>query len=181
MAGVLDTSFGTSGVATTDLGDGFYGANGLAMDSSGNVLVATSDTSVSNAGDFMVVRFTSAGVFDTTFGFYGVARTDFWGGADRPSDLVVLPDSSILVGGSTVQPTDAGGAYEFAFARYTSAGVLDSTFGSGGRYSGELGNDFLGMALTAQGEIVVDGLGALTPDDGGPAEYYMDLARFVCP
>jgi uncharacterized delta-60 repeat protein len=66
----------------------------------------------------------AAGDLDPTFGVGGIVQDAALGGA---SDVLVLPDGRILVSGSTnVDPS------AFAIGRYTSAGALDATFGSGG-------------------------------------------------
>ena len=57
-AGTVDTTFGTAGIATTDTGS----ASDVAVDSADGILVAgTAGTSIN------LLRFTSAGVLDTTF------------------------------------------------------------------------------------------------------------------
>src|SRR5262245_721285 len=71
----------------------------------------------------------AAGDLDPTFGNGGKVITDFANGSgfnsDGASAVAVQSDGKIVVAG--------GSDGDFALARYTSAGFLDPTFGSGGR------------------------------------------------
>ena len=75
------------------------------------------------------MRFSTGGVLDTTFGTNGVVKSSIsaaspYGGILNA--LVIDSSGRIIVGGFTTGP------YKFLLARYTSAGVLDNTFGSSG-------------------------------------------------
>ncbi len=66
--GTLDTSFGTRGRVTTDIGTGSADrANAVAIDGSGNIVVAgrSSSDGMNSNNDFVVVRDTSTGALDT--------------------------------------------------------------------------------------------------------------------
>jgi|HubBroStandDraft_6_1064221.scaffolds.fasta_scaffold13289_4 uncharacterized delta-60 repeat protein len=73
---------------------------------------------------------TQGGALDTTFGNAGQVTTDFFGGTDQGSFVLIQSDSKILTGGSAV---DASGNMDFALARYNPDGSLDSTFGTNGK------------------------------------------------
>jgi uncharacterized delta-60 repeat protein len=62
-----------------------------------------------------------------------------------------------VVGGSTTNLDDTT---DFALARYSSNGTLDSTFGTGGKVKTTFGNfDFVGaLALQSDGKIVAVGM-----------------------
>src|ERR1700687_2423342 len=89
------------------------------------------------------------GDLDTTFGTFatdmrqpaGVARTFFGANstvsADRANAIGIQSTGKIIAGGST-QPTGRGS--DFALARYTTAGLLDTTFGPG--MTGKVTTDF---------------------------------------
>jgi len=79
---------------------------------------------------FAVMRFTSAGVLDTTFaGGSGVAITDIDTGLfDFALAAAVQPDDSIIAGGSS----GLAGQGVVALVRYDKFGALDPGFGSGG-------------------------------------------------
>ncbi len=178
-AGTLDTSFGVlnipgtahTGFAFANLNPidpltGFPGPfNGIVgdvtVDPSGNILV----TGRGN-GDFITVRFTPAGVLDTTFGVKGVSTVPFnigGGNVDTAEAIAVQPNGKIVLVGEAQTGTAAGPVY--AVARLTSSGVLDTTFGVGGKETFAVNNptgSVLGIAahsvnFTTGGKILVVG------------------------
>src|SRR5438874_7251503 len=76
-AGELDTTFGTGGTATYSFG-GTNALHDVAVQSDGKVVtVGQAPTTGPQANqDFAVVRFTSSGTLDTSFGSGGTVRTD---------------------------------------------------------------------------------------------------------
>ena len=153
--GSLDTDFGgdadgnnvKDGYVTTPIGSGVNSINEVAVLADGKILAAgISDN------DFALVRYTANGSLDTGFGTGGKVTTDI-GGADKIEGMAVLSDGKIVAGGHS------GG--DFALARYTSTGVLDTGFGTGGKVTTAIGSgsDY-GYAMTVQsddGKIVVAG------------------------
>jgi uncharacterized delta-60 repeat protein len=96
--------------------------------------------------DFALVRYNANGSLDNSFGTGGVVLTDFAGSSDQAKSMVVLPGGGILVGGwATVS-----GLPRFAVAKYTSAGILDSSFGASA--NGKISTSF--SAGYARGESV---------------------------
>src|SRR2546427_290790 len=70
-SGSLDTTFGSGGKVTTAIGGGDEWGSAVAIDGSGRIVVAgTSDNGTGN-DDFAVVRYTTSGSLDTTFGSGG--------------------------------------------------------------------------------------------------------------
>ena len=171
--GTLDTSFGTLGMVTTQIGFGDAFSFGIGLLSDGRIVLAGySETTQDH--DFTVACYTSNGTLDQTFGNGGIVATDFTGNTDDiPYTLAVQPDNKIVVGGhSGIYPT-----FNFALARYTTAGQLDQTFGSGGKVLTPVAHDSLGYALAiAGGKITLAGAVASDqkPFDFGVARY---LAR----
>ncbi len=169
--GSLDTSFGTNGLVRTNLGGGTDSASSAALQPDGKIVVAGS----SDAGgtvDFAVARYNPNGSLDTSFGTNGFVLTNL-GGTDVGSSMVLQSDGKIVVGGSS----DAGGPFDFALARYTTAGVLDTSFGTNGFVFTNFGgvdaiNDIL---VQSDGKIVAGGqtLG------GGTTNFA--LARYLIP
>lgn len=99
----------------------------------------------------------AAGDLDTSFSGSGVALAGFASGAnDAARDLLVQPDGKILVAGTTV----VSGYTQFAAARFTSSGNLDTGFDTDGLVTYQVGslNDAAeAMAITADGEIILAG------------------------
>jgi uncharacterized delta-60 repeat protein len=168
--GTLDTTFGTSGVVTTAIGNGDAFSFGIGLLSNGRIVLAGySETTQDH--DFTVACYNSNGTLDQTFGNGGVAALDFFGGTDDIAyALAVQRDDKIVLGGHSGLYPD----FNFALARYDSTGQLDQTFGSGGMVLTALASTSHGYAMTFQGsKIVLAGAaaGSLSPFDFGVARY----------
>ena len=143
--GSSDTTFGNNGSVISPVGgnDANYA---VAIDSQGRIYTAGTQ-----GGDFIVNRLRSDGTFDPKFGGRGHAATDMGAADDTAYGLVVLPDGSAVLGGSSNNA--------MAFAKFTANGDLDTTFGTGGRRSFAVGtSDVIGaLSLDHQGRIVAAG------------------------
>jgi uncharacterized delta-60 repeat protein len=124
--GSLDTTFGGTGKVTTDHGGGANNS-AYAVTMSGTNIVVAGTENVSGNLDFMVARYTTAGVLDPTFGTLGVTTTGFSGGNDVARAVAVDASGNIVVGGYANNGSDD----DFAIARFTSGGALDTTFVGG--------------------------------------------------
>jgi len=121
--GALDTTFNTTGIQSDDLGFGL-GVAAMAVQADGKILLAGTDTDTSQ---MFVVRYNTNGTRDTAFGTNGIAETVFPQSATANDVGVARSNEDIvLVGATGATNTDA------AFARFTPAGVLDTTFGPSG-------------------------------------------------
>ena len=151
-SGVLDTSFGTAGVTTTAIGTS-ASINSIALDSQGRIIVGGRAT-IGGAGKFVVARYTSNGVLDTSFGTAGLTPTTI-GDSASINSIALDSQGRIVAGGSDT----IGGANEFALARYTSSGVLDASFGTAGVTTTLIGTsaNINSIALDSQGRIVASG------------------------
>src|SRR5262249_16435513 len=85
---------------------------------------------------------------DTTFGSGSGFVTS---SSSFVSSLVIQPDGKIVIAGGTYVPS---GTTAF-LARYYPKGSLDSTFGTGGIVNGPTSYALVGVALQADGKIVV--------------------------
>lgn len=121
--GNLDTSFSANGQVTTAYGTDAQ-VDAVAMQ--GNKIVA-GGMATKATEDMALVRYTSGGNLDGTFGRNGRVRIDF-GDDDAIEDLVVLGNGKILAVGVAEAP---GGNGRFGIVRFTPDGKLDKTFGGG--------------------------------------------------
>jgi uncharacterized delta-60 repeat protein len=129
QAGSLDTTFGTGGTVTTAFPDGVAGVGAFEY-SNGDIVAVAQVDFVNNVGTGIgLVRYTSAGELDTTFGTDGITVTTFAGIAFDPFGFAVRKNGDILIGGVA---TTTSGLNKFGLARYTSNGILDTTFGTNG-------------------------------------------------
>jgi uncharacterized delta-60 repeat protein len=156
VSGMLDATFGSTGVVTTPIGSGSAFANSIAIQSDGKILMAGHADNGSD-WDFTVVRYTISGTLDTAFGNTGVVTTPVGFSEDFADGLAIQPDGKIVVvGGSAHNDSD----FDFAVVRYTAAGTLDNTFGSSGIVTTPIGpgRDIArAVAVQADGRIVVAG------------------------
>jgi uncharacterized delta-60 repeat protein len=100
ITGTPDINFSTDGKLTTDLGGVADKATDLAIQPDGNILVSASGGN----GDFMVIRYLSAGNIDPTFGNSGIYSKDFDGRPDFANSLQ-LRSGNIYLGGRTFNTT----------------------------------------------------------------------------
>ena len=133
--GGLDPNFGSMGIASHNVG--ITSTVGLVVQSDGKSVIAGIAGAVGSQV-FAVTRYNADGSLDSTFGDNGVVNTSF-GGDDTPSAVTLLANGDILVAGtSTTTINGQTSGSQFALAEYTSAGILDTTFGGG-----------TGMAMTS--------------------------------
>ena len=96
----------------------------LAIQSDGRILIGNHTA----GGDFGVVRITSAGNVDSSFGNDGLAVADF-GGDDDADAILLQPTGEILVVGTSL----AGTTGSVTLAALSSSGALIEGFGEGGK------------------------------------------------
>jgi uncharacterized delta-60 repeat protein len=162
--GELDTGFSGDGKMTFDIGMD-QERMGFAIGGDGKPVVA-GRTESGPTRDFFVERFLKAGGIDTAFGGGdgdGIVTTDFVGGTDEPAAVFVQGNGKILVSGQA----DVGPQLRVALARYTAAGILDTTFGGGdGKVTTHADDLADGRAIAVQpnGKIVVVGLSGVEGD-----------------
>lgn len=181
--GTLDGSFGTGGKVTTPIGVTVLGKNkkvivvpedeaaGLALDAAGRPVLAGYTTGTSGARNAALVRYTTAGRLDTTFGGTGKVVTDL-GGSDEGRTVAIQPDGKLVLAGKAYAGSTTG--YDFVLARYTAAGALDTSFGASGKVltalaAGTTEDVAIALALQADGRIVA----------GGYASPGVALARYL--
>ena len=170
--GTLDSSFS---------GDGFRGwccvpsyAAAVEMQTNGKFVVVGSIGVFSHTPRFFVARLKPDGTRDSSFSSDGQLQTRF-GAEAKGLDVAVQADGRVVVAGSV-------GAFrhsDFALARYTASGKLDTTFSSDGKrrmdFSGGA-DEALGLVIQPNGRIVVAGFAAPLhhPSDGdfGLARYH---------
>jgi uncharacterized delta-60 repeat protein len=137
--GQLDQTFGTNGITRLDLGTGGVDGTAFRGDTSwgltllsGDDLLVVGGKLADGAGrtdiDYAVVKLTSNGTLDTTFGTNGLATLDVGKGTDGPRTAIVQPDGKIVVSGHT---SDAGVVTTVLF-RLLPNGQFDSSFGTNG-------------------------------------------------
>lgn len=95
------------------------------------------------------------GRLDATFGTGGAATANFATGIDYAWSIDAQPDGKVVTAGVAV-----GTNQDFAVARWTANGTLDSTFGSGGKVTTAIGtsNEFAkSVRVQSDGKILAGG------------------------
>ncbi len=184
--GSSDTTFGTKGKWVKNF-DGFDdSATGLAVDSSGRIVAVghaniNGPMSSHDGWNGVIVRLTSKGAVDTTFGSNGIAATfDVGGGEDQFRSAAIQPDGKIVVTG---RGTLAGNLPDILTARYNSNGTLDTTFnGVGWKLTDVYGGGDVGTTGFIQfdqtcscSKLVVS---ATAPSGPAPSPIYIAGIRF---
>lgn len=160
--GVLDTSFDGDGLVMTAIGSSADQAMAVAIQTDGKIVLAGTSYNGSNF-DFAVVRYTKAGALDTTFSGDGKATAAIGSGDDVAWAVAVQSDGKIVVAGRSHN----GSNQDIALARFTSAGVLDTTFSSDGKLTTAVGagdDVAYGVVVQGDGKMVAAGYSANATD-----------------
>ena len=164
--GKIDRSFGKRGSVVTDLG-GDDKASSVAVQPDGKVVLA--GRGANEDDDWAMLRYTSDGKLDKSFGDAGITANDLTGGEDYATGILLQKDGGIVLGGvaqiGSVLCTTSDNymtscdRFAFALARYTPDGELDERFGDGGQMVYELDDDSGGHAMVEQpdGKFVMAG------------------------
>ncbi len=159
--GSLDTSFDTDGKVYTSIHNNFDIALAVAVQSDGKIVAGGYTNNWQF--NFVLVRYNPDGSLDTGFGVGGKVETPF--GDTYHSfirDIAILSNGKIVAAGSANVTTD------FAVARYRSNGLLDTSFGMGGKVTTAMGasSDYInGVAVQSDGRIVAAGTATLGGND----------------
>jgi uncharacterized delta-60 repeat protein len=157
--GTLDSTFGTSGIVTNDVQTGSDDVvYSIAIQADGKIILAgySDDGSNKNAA---LIRLNTNGTLDTSFGTSGKVLTDFiTGRADEIKTVKIHSLTGNIVVGGTSSLTSTNS--QAIIARYTSTGLLDTTFNTTGKIlldddsgSGTYFNVIEDLAVKSNGKI----------------------------
>lgn len=173
--GSKDTSFGVNGLVSVNFG---AVSNNLLLSedriecikiqSDGKIFAVGFTSNISETtANFGIVRLNSDGSLDSSFGINGRIITSF-GGDTVAYSIQILSDGKFIVCGNDYNDNDDNG--NLAIAKYTANGILDTSYGIGGKaetnlttlaqiFSSELQNDgkliVAGVALNATADFVL--------------------------
>jgi uncharacterized delta-60 repeat protein len=148
--GSLKPAFGGGdGIATANFGSGSDGGIALVRMGNGTIVIA-GHALVGADYDLVLARFTPTGVLDTTFGGGDGKARLARAGNQFAGDLALVGGRLYLSG--TIDDN-------LSLVRFTTAGAVDSTFGTGGVASADFGFPSQGhnggIAVQANGKLVV--------------------------
>ena len=167
--GSLDTSFGQDGIVTTDLPNSFDdGIAAVLLQQNGQILVTgTSELLQTSNWVFALANYNPDGSLNTSFGNQGTIMTDLGITQDTGNAIALQSDGGIVVAGRT-GTTYNSSDNDFALARYTRNGFLDTSFGTDGIIITDFGYgaDFANSVLIEpDGKIVAIGSAFNGTDD----------------
>jgi uncharacterized delta-60 repeat protein len=157
--GTPDATFGNSGQVSTDFVGMEDDAFSVLLQTDGKIIAVGSANNPATYYDFAAVRYLANGSIDTSFGVAGKVSTDFGvAGFDRAQSAALQSDGRIVAAGFAISQN--GGVQNFAVARYTSNGLLDTTFGAGGKNQIDFGSccqSAYKVLLQGDGKIITVG------------------------
>lgn len=156
--GTSDTSFNGTGKLAVKVGSNCAcGANDMTIQSDGKLVAAGMRGGSKGSGaTFGLIRINTNGTLDSSFGASGQVSTNFGGSWSAAGAVAIDSFGRIVAGGNWLVATNED---YFAFTRYLSNGQLDTSFGSGGKFTaGGYGfNRIYGILIEADGKIVAAG------------------------
>jgi uncharacterized delta-60 repeat protein len=170
--GSLDSTFGTGGIVITQasLTAGPDSGRAVLAQSNGGILVAGSVFSSATGDDFALLRYTNAGVLDTSFGGGdGIVTTAVVPSADSSRAILEQPDGRIVIAGTALGTPNAPNSL-FALARYNADGSPDTSFGANGVVTTAIdagSSSGTSVAQQADGKLLVAGTMSLTTNING--------------
>jgi uncharacterized delta-60 repeat protein len=164
--GTPDPTFGRAGIATADPGGVNNGANGLALQPDGKIVVFGSTfAGLANPNFnpiFGLARFDSHGRIDAGFGTRGITVDPSSVGS--PIGIAIEPDGKIVLAGDQVHYGPSYDPYAdydtVTLSRYDADGSPDPTFGGGGTttpWTSPRGNNASAVAFASDGTFFVAG------------------------
>ncbi len=165
--GSFDTSFGTNGKVISNIGNhpnyGYgEGGNPHVIIQDDNTIVVSGTYFGSSNADFAMSRYNPNGTLDNSFGTNGTVITDFNNENDYCDSMILQNDGKIILAGASSLLTELS---NFGVARYNIDGTLDTTFGTNGKISLNLGSQFYtntddtgkSIKLQSSGKLVLGG------------------------
>jgi uncharacterized delta-60 repeat protein len=177
LDGSLDGAFGVAGKTAVGVtGYSLCWLTAIAVQSDGKI-VGAGGCNDATSGHFALVRFQPNGMLDTTFGNGGTLINQPVARGQIESIAIDASDRILVTGQATLGANDNTGT-KYVTARYTAAGALDGSFGSGGVAAQPFANGedvAWDLALQDDGRIVVVGAAAsATSSSFGLVRYNLD-------
>lgn len=162
--GSLDTGFGVGGIVSTDLGPAYGGANCMAVQDDGKIILAGY---IGTNRIFALARYNLDGSLDSSFGIGGVVTALPSLGLNEVVGVAIQSDGKIVAAGTSIYVEN----YDIALVRYEGNGQLDTTFGNQGKVIVSKSNNsddvVNSIVLQSDGKIVISGW---MEDFGDPAK-----------
>ncbi|MBK9270321.1 MAG: hypothetical protein IPM48_01875 [Saprospiraceae bacterium] len=163
--GSYDNTFGTNGRVVTSISGTLdvMTANDVAVQNDGKIIVVGQVTSFTSGGSYVVLRYTSSGAVDQTFGNSGFVKIPITDVSNFPTDeakrVVLQNDGKIIICGAIGTSSEDG----VGIVRCNIDGSIDKSFGTNGLAITQVPGSWVGhelgvgLGLQKDGKIVVVG------------------------
>lgn len=177
-----------NGSPDTTFGNGlFFPPPGFVLDPMGGQTGSVRGVAIQNDGKLVLIgyvgenlamiRYNPNGTLDSSFGSGGKVFTDVTpGDRDRAFKVAIQPDGKIVVVGYSEHLGSQSNTFQQFVARYSSDGMLDATFGTGGIVRTTIsGQNISGnsIALQPDGKILAGGNMVTLPGSPTPSASYL--------
>jgi uncharacterized delta-60 repeat protein len=156
--GLPDETFDGDGRGVYDFGSTnstYDSAEAVTIQPDGKIILAGATSS--GGTDWALLRLTTGGIPDFSFGNNGRVTTDFNGDVDEARSVIVLPDNRIVAVGMVNTST----GLDFGMVRYTEQGVPDSSLNGNGKFLIDVSNqsqdDAQVVRRTSDGKLLIGG------------------------
>ncbi len=172
--GTLDASFDRDGKVLTDFRSTEHErASAIAIDRAGRIIVG--GTAGTDGDYFALARYRVDGSLDTSFHHDGKVLTNFRSARNEVGRALAIDHGGriVLGGWAEVERSPGVSGRQFALARYTDRGELDTTFGGDGKVL----TDFHSTENERIDALAIDRAGRIVV--GGAADDKFALARYL--
>ncbi len=153
--GAFDNTFDGNGRLATDFEAGTDVAESVAIQADGKIVAVGYGTASNGLRYIAVARYNTNGSLDTTFSGDGKLLATTAGSGGFANDVAIQPDGKILVAGGETG-SSGGVSISGVLLRYTTNGVLDTTFSGDGILDGGTSYN-TSIAVGPDNKIVVAG------------------------
>lgn len=164
--GSRDGGFGTNGVVSVNPSANIKGSGGAysvklqTIAGQERIVVGgySKDGSTS-PNKFSLMRFTSTGAIDTSFGSSGRVSTSFFGRGDLLFSIAIDSTNRIVAGGQAIT-TSSSNSMDAAVARYMENGALDASFSGDGKTNTDIygfSDTLRSISIQTDGKILAFG------------------------
>jgi len=165
--GSLDPTFGTNGLVTTSLTGQDDRIAAVALQLDGGIVVAGHTFEINSLWTGIVARYIPNGALDNSFGSGGIVDSLIQMPSSAASDVLIQPDSMILVAGNALDSSGMRGVF---LTRIHVDGTPDPFFGTDGVVllmdPQDTTNYLEKIALQPDGKILFAGVSSITGGNG---------------
>lgn len=175
-SGQLDSTFNGNGLYLLRAANNNFAASSLALLSDGKILVSGSAFQYFGKSKFIILKITSSGVLDSTFGKEGISSVffNYIKYASASTNAMGIQANGKIVLGGFLQSN--GLTEDFALMRFNADGSIDNSFGINGISTTDFGYQDIANSLVIQPDGRIVAVGSSQNTESG--ESVFALARY---